>query len=482
MRDYRADLETIFMSAVEYADPERLVREKVVAVGGSLFVDSNSFFPYKKVYMFAIGKAASAMARGLISVVEIDRGVVVSNKLDDFPSHIKCIKAGHPIPDEGSIDGAKACVELAAEADEDTLCVFLISGGGSAMVCSPAFGITVEEKVRTFELLSRAGADIEDINTVRRHISNVKGGRLYEMAKPATVVTLAISDVLSNAGNAVASGPTYYDETTWGDVYYVVKLHRVYENLPPTVQRVIMDGLDGNLPETCKDDFSSFHYFNIGSNISGMFQAADRATSMGYAAKIFGGQFECDVKEAAEAMAKEALEQRYFDSDEPKPVCLIFGGEVTVKVQGDGKGGRCQQLALEYLLQERTYNSYCLCASTDGMDGDTDAAGAYVDGHEDINKAAKYAENNDAYNFFESTGGLFKTGLTGTNINDIYLVIIPETELACLLSMRESERECIGDCLCGNYPARERGMGDSRGSYPPEQSCFGTSDKNRSDK
>jgi glycerate-2-kinase len=482
MRDYRADLKDIFMAAVDYADPEKLVREKVVSIGNSLFMDSNSIFSYRKLYMFALGKAASAMAKGLMSVVEIDKGVVVSNVVDNFPSNIKTVKAGHPYPDDGSIAGAQECMRLAAEADEETLSVFLVSGGGSAMVCSPAFGITLEEKIRTFDLLMKSGANIEEINIVRRHISNVKGGKLAEMAKPSTVVTLAMSDVLSNAGNAIASGPTYHDETTWGDVLYVTKKYRILEKLPATVQRVIHDGFEGNLPDTSKESWDRFNYFNIGSNISGMFKAADKAIALGYDTKIYGQQFTCGVKEAAEVIVTQAMEQRYIEEcEEMKPVCLVFGGEVSIPSEDKPENGRCMRLAIEYLLKTRVYASFGLFASTDGMDGDTDAAGAYVSGDEDLEKAAEYLEKNDLYGLFEKYKGLFKTGLTGTNINDIYLIIIPVDELACLLSLKEAASAYIGSDAWGRNQDREYGTGGTQESCLPEQKRCGNQDKNRND-
>ncbi len=164
--------------------------------------------PPEKIYMFAFGKAACGMARGFLSVCQVDKGIVASNAIPScqFPENIEVIKAGHPLPDEGSLRAAERMLALASEADEDTLCVFLVSGGGSAILCSPAFGISLDEKMQTFDLLIKSGADIEEINTVRRHISGIKGGRLADMAKPAKCVTLAISDVLSGARSAIASG------------------------------------------------------------------------------------------------------------------------------------------------------------------------------------------------------------------------------------------------------------------------------------
>ncbi|PLX68050.1 MAG: hypothetical protein C0603_08030 [Denitrovibrio sp.] len=237
MKDYRADLRDIFTAAVEYADPERLVREAVM---------DNPDFEYtpEKIYMFAFGKAACGMARGFLSVCQVDKGIVVSNEspVCQFPENIEVIKAGHPLPNEGSVVAAEKMLSLASQADEETLCVFLVSGGGSAILCSPAFGISLDEKMKTFDILIKSGADIEEINTVRRHISSIKGGRLAEMASPAKSVTLAISDVLSGARNAIASGATYYDETTWSDAIEVIERYQLKDKLPKKVIDVLISG------------------------------------------------------------------------------------------------------------------------------------------------------------------------------------------------------------------------------------------------
>jgi len=427
MRDYRGDLHKIFFSAVDYANPEKLVRENISIVDGHIIVESELNFKPEKVYMFAFGKAACGMAKGLLSVCPVDRGVVASNTIEEFPRNIDVIKAGHPLPDVGSLRAAEAMLTLAAEADEETLCIFLVSGGGSAILCSPAFGITLEEKVKTFDLLIKSGADIEEINAVRRHISDVKGGRLAEAAAPAKCVTLAVSDVLSGAPNAIASGPTYPDSSTWANAAEVVERYRLMDKLPLKVAEVLKDGEAGRLPETLMARGADYHYITIGSNLEGMHMSAEKAAELGYKVRVLG-QLDCDVTDAAEMASSIVNETLFFESLD-QPVCMIFGGEVTVDVKGSGKGGRCQQFALEYLLLGKPTETYALFASTDGMDGDTDAAGAFADCFSEKEDGVKYAENNDAYNFFAKNNSLFKTGLTGTNINDLYIILIPESQI-----------------------------------------------------
>jgi len=434
MKDFRADLTDIFNAAVDYANPENLVRETAL--------DYPDFKTNpKKLYMFAFGKAASGMAKGFMSVHKVDKGIVASNTIDTFPENIKVIKAGHPLPDEGSLKAAEKMLALAKEADEDTLCVFLVSGGGSAILCSPAFGITLEDKMATFDLLIRSGADIEEINTVRRHISAVKGGRLAEAAKPAKCVTLAISDVLSGSKNAIASGATFCDHTTWAEALETVYRYALYEKLPPKVAQILTKGYEGELPETVKGTDDDYKYYIIGTNLDGVCRSAEMASRLGYSVRIYRS-LDCDVSEAAEIMASSVGENLYV-TDEKKPVCMIFGGEVTVRVKGDGKGGRCQQLAIEYHMKDKPAETYALCAATDGIDGNSDAAGAFVDDSLDREDAEIYALRNDAYNFFIKSDSLLKMGKTGTNINDVYIILIPKSEIQGQLQAVASARTYI---------------------------------------
>ena len=440
MKDYRADLERIFMSAVDYADAEHLVRNAVMNDGKCIMIDSEYLCDLRKVYMFALGKAASAMARGFMSVCDVEKGIVVSNKVEKFPENIEVIKAGHPLPDEGSVAGANAMKKLASEADEDTLCVFLVSGGGSAMLSAPAFGITLEDHVKTFDLLIRSGADIEDINIVRRHISEIKGGKLAEMAAPAMCVTLAISDVVAGSPETIASGPTFTDHTTWADTAEVIERYNLFKKLPERVAEVIRNGEAGLLPETVKKDRSSYRYHILASNLGGLERAADTANVLGYKVRMYG-QLDCSARAAAEVMAARAAENLINASD--VPVCMIFGGEVTVHVTGDGKGGRCQQLALEYLLLDKPSDTYVLCASTDGQDGNTDAAGAFADSSLSLEGAENAILTNDSYRFFDKNNSLLFTGKTGTNINDLYIVIIPQFESSGLLYAYEENNSFL---------------------------------------
>lgn len=439
MRDFRADLTDIFNAAVDYARAERLTRERVMVDGECVILDASYTCEPKKIYMFAFGKAACGMARGFMSVCNVTRGVVASNTIEEFPDNIEVIKASHPLPDEGSLYAAERMLALAKEADKSTLCVFLVSGGGSSILASPAFGITLADKMKTFDLFIKSGAEIEEINTVRRHLSNVKGGRLAQAAYPAKCVTLAISDVLSGSPSAIASGPTYYDSSTWADAYEVAARYNLLKKLPASVRDALEKGLYKELPDTVKGTPDAYSYYIIGSNYGGVAAAEERAQELGY--RVYrGGMLREDVTAAADIMASE-LGDRMFGTDK-KPLCIIYGGEVTVKVDGNGKGGRCQQLAIEYLIHDKPCETYTLCASTDGMDGPTDAAGAFVDDGLDKDEAEVFAVSNNAYAFFEKNGNLLKTGLTGTNINDLYIIIIPASEIKPLMRAFAAQNSC----------------------------------------
>jgi len=419
MRDFRADLTEIFDAAADFADPCQLVRTAVLADENSdeIIIKEKSY-SRKKVFLFAFGKAAFAMAQGFLSVCPVEKGVVASNSIGGLPENIACIKAGHPLPDSGSVLAGEKMLELAQEADSETLCVFLVSGGGSALLCSPADGLSLKDKMKVSDLLIKSGADIEEINTVRRQLSKIKGGRLAAAAKPARCVTLAVSDVLSGSPSAIASGPTAQGMTAASDALEVLAKYGLTGKLPESVINALHS-------DNCPDDTDFGEYHILAENTGGMYTAAAKALALGYRPNVYHAQLSCDVDDAAVYISSCIGENLSGNTHDSRPVCMVFGGEVTVKVTGEGKGGRCQHLALKYLMQKKPSGTFGLFASTDGMDGPTDAAGAFTDDDMDISEAPGYAEKFDSYNFFDKCGGLFKTGLTGTNINDLYIILIP---------------------------------------------------------
>jgi glycerate-2-kinase len=366
----------------------------------------------------------------------IDDGAIITSYghgVDHGLKKIRVREAGHPIPDENGIRGTEEIIRLAEAADERTLAVVLISGGGSALFVSPCDGISLAEKQEMTSLLLKAGADIREMNTVRKHLSRVKGGRLAEILHPATAFSLILSDVIGDHLDVIASGPTSPDPSTYGDALAVIKKYGLMELAPGAVVKLLADGANGVHPETPKEGspvFRKVEILIIGSNRLALEAARMKAEKLGFEAEIIGLEISGEAREAGRLIARRALAAKTGRVGGP-PLCLISGGETTVTVTGSGKGGRNMELALAFAMEvERTPGVTLLSAGTDGIDGPTDAAGAIVDGA--TAKAARghglnpenYLADNDSYNFFRKAGGLLVTGPTGTNVMDIQIAVI----------------------------------------------------------
>jgi len=348
---------------------------------------------------------------------------------------LKILEAGHPVPDENGLRGSEEIIRLLKSADEKTLVVCLVSGGGSALLVSPHEGITLAEKQLVTKLLLNAGADINELNTVRKHISNVKGGRLAEIAYPARIISLILSDVIGDRLDVIASGPTSPDMTTYSHALRVLEKYDLIGCTPKNILNVLKRGLDGLLPETPKAGntiFENVENIIIGSSRIALDAAKQKAEEMGFQTEILSSELTGEAKDIGKWLAEKAKEIKGSRIREVKwPRCLISGGETTVKVKGDGLGGRNMELALAFAMEIKGIDGITfLSAGTDGTDGPTDAAGAIVDGGT-VKKAKKlgldpeeYLNNNDSYNFFKKIDGLFITGPTGTNVMDIQIVVI----------------------------------------------------------
>jgi glycerate-2-kinase len=345
---------------------------------------------------------------------------------------VRFVAAGHPVPDIFSLAAAREILSVAECAGKGDLVVALVSGGGSAMLSSPAAEITMEEKAETFRLLLRSGADIASFNAVRKHLSEVKGGLLARAAQPATVWALLLSDVPGDDPSVIASGPFSPDPTTFGDAIGVLERYGIFYAVPSAVRRHLTEGAAGALPETPKPDDPAFLGTTsvlLGTNRTAMDAAAmDIARERNAAPTaivLLPGFLHGEARECARSFcarlrkAAEALSPGHA-------AVLIAGGETTVNVVGNGKGGRNQEFALAAAVELAGESAMAvLAAGTDGIDGPTDAAGAYVDGTT-IARASSlgldpsgHLENNDAYPFFESLGDLVVTGPTGTNVADL---------------------------------------------------------------
>jgi hydroxypyruvate reductase/glycerate 2-kinase len=319
------------------------------------------------------------------------------------------------------------------ELDKNSLVICLISGGGSALLVAPYRGISLADKQEVTGLLLKAGADICELNTVRKHISAVKGGRLAEAAQPAAIISLILSDVIGDRLDMIASGPTAPDKTTYSDAYNVIRKFRLEDSLPASVAEIIDKGMCGLVPETPKDDnliFQSVRNIIIGSNKIATDAAKKAAELLGYSATVISNEVSGEASIVAGELARKSIALKKALNSGDK-ACLIAGGETTVTVRGNGKGGRNTELALVFGMEIKGLPGITfLSAGTDGTDGATDAAGAVVDG-QTVAKAAEsgidaweHLKNNDSYTFFSKTGDLFITGPTGTNVMDLQIVLM----------------------------------------------------------
>jgi glycerate-2-kinase len=441
----------IFGAALREVAADRLVRRSVQRQGTKLSIQGRVFDlnSYERVFLIAIGKAAPFMADSLARILgsRLTEGIAVCSRAQKLSSSkITCLPAAHPLPDERSVRAARKIISLAQRAGSKDLVFVLISGGASAQVCLPRPPTTLAAKRWVTDALLKAGADIVELNTVRKHLSAVKGGRLAEAAYPAAVVNLVVSDVVGNDLESIASGPTYWDSTTYPDARRILKKYRLWNKSPASVRTVIEAGLSGRIPETLKKGdrvFRNVTTFVIGDNGTALRAAAGRAKALGFRTVILCAGDSGEAREAAREYASVAAEMARSERSRRVPLCLLAGGELTVTVKGKGRGGRNTEFALASLLEfmkrlpfrptkavPHAWNFLVASLGTDGRDGPTDAAGAWANANTALRAAKRglsaeeYLERNDSYSFFKKAGGLTFTGPTRTNVMDLRLFLL----------------------------------------------------------
>ena len=345
---------------------------------------------------------------------------------------VRIREASHPVPDAAGVEATGAIVELLEEATADDLVICLISGGGSALLTMPAEGISLTDMQQTTDALLRSGASINEINVVRKHMDRVKGGGLARLAAPAQVITLVLSDVVGNPLDAIASGPTVPDTSTWAEAGAVFDRYALWPLAPESVVERLRVGLEGRLPDTPKPGDPLFEHTQtvvVGSNLLACLAAASAGEQMGLNAQVLTTYVEGEAREVGRVLAGLLREVDASGHPLARPCLIVAGGETTVTVRGQGAGGRNQELALAAAFGLRGVRDVLLASiGTDGNDGPTDAAGAFVDGST-LERAATlglnphdHLANNDSYHFFDRLGDLIRTGPTNTNVNDLYLL------------------------------------------------------------
>jgi hydroxypyruvate reductase len=429
----------ILYAALAAVNPVEAVKRFVSLEDSSLRVGRRSYDLRRcqRIIVVGAGKASAAMAQGLEEVLgdRIATGLVNVKYGHSAPTRIVAVQeAGHPIPDENGLLGAQRIRQMVDGAGGDDLVICLLSGGGSALLALPAPEVTLEDKQGLTELLLRCGATINEINTVRKHLSCLKGGNLARLACPAQVVSLVLSDVVGSPLDVIASGPTVPDPSTFGDAWQVLERYGLTSTAPASVVKRLSRGRQGLIPDTPKPGdlaFARVQNLIIGSSETAAAAAEKKAQELGFNTLLLSTYVEGEAREVARVLAGLAKEVYFHHRPLARPACLIASGETTVTVKGDGLGGRNQELALAAAIAlEGLVDVTVLSAATDGSDGPTDAAGAIVDGST-VERArarglnpADHLARNDSYRFFQALEEQLVTGPTRTNVNDLYLALI----------------------------------------------------------
>lgn len=429
----------IFDAAVRAVDPAEAIRRHVVRNGARLTIGRERVDLTRagQIVVVGLGKAGAPMAAAVEEILgdRISRGVVVTKYGHAQPTQvIRIHEAGHPVPDDAGIAGAQAVLDHVTGLGPDDVVLVLISGGGSALTPAPVDGITLGEKQALTKALLACGADIREMNTLRKHISRIKGGQLARAAAPARVFTLILSDIVGDPLDAIASGPTVPDPRTYADALAILDKYGIRRDVPASIRAHLEAGAAGKVPETPKPDdplFRRVASVMVASNIQALEAAQAEAKRLGFRTMILSSFVEGETREIARMHAALALEVRASGHPLRPPACLITGGETTVTLKGTGKGGRNQEFALAAALDiAGVPDVVILSAGTDGTDGPTDAAGAVADGDTVARAHAAglapraVLDGNDAYPFFERLGDLVITGPTRTNVMDVRLVLV----------------------------------------------------------
>jgi hydroxypyruvate reductase len=437
--DLRHDLHTIFQAALGAVDPGEAIRTHVRREGDLLHVADRPYdlHRYDAVDVIGVGKAGAVMALAVEALLGDrlrDGHVIVKYGHGGPAKRVTLHEAGHPIPDEAGVQATRRLIDFVNGRGPRELLICLISGGGSALSPAPVEGVTLAEKQEMTRLLLACGATIHEINALRKHISRIKGGQLARLAAPATLVTLVLSDVVGDSLDVIASGPTVPDASTFADCLEILRKYHLLGQIPGAIRRHLEAGLSGAIPETPKPGDAAFTHTQtliIGRNLQALEAASRQAAALGYRPLILSSAVEGETREVAKVHAAIAKEVLASGHPLAAPACLLSGGETTVTLHGQGKGGRNQEFALAAALEIRGVPGIAvLSGGTDGTDGPTDAAGALADWAtwtraERLGLQPRLSlEQNDAYPFFERLGDLLITGPTQTNVMDVRVLLV----------------------------------------------------------
>ncbi len=436
--DFRDKAEHIFLAGIRGVLPGKIISDLVSLRGSLLKIGDLSYDleRFSNLYVLGAGKASAALGHYLENILgsRITGGQIVT-KYGYFCKlrRIRVTEAGHPVPDENSFSATEEILRIADNAAENDLVICIWSGGGSSLLSDHPDSSSQQELMFFNDMLVRCGAGIGEINIVRKHLSKVKGGQLSRHIWPASCVTIYLSDVIGDPPDVVASGPTSPDNSTFDNALQVIEKYGLKNDVPASLLGFIYEGAQGIHPDTPKpgdQDFSRSAMVLAGNNMKALQAASVEAAEMGFSSFIVTAGLSGDTDQACSYII-DAINGYRTSTDIRKPICLLFGGETTVRVSGEGKGGRNQHLALATAMKLQDISGITfLSAGTDGNDGNTEMAGAVVDS-ETIHDAlsmnvypVRYLQEFDSYNFFKTVGGHVHTGPTMTNVMDIIIAII----------------------------------------------------------
>lgn len=427
----RKDALAIFKAALAAADPVEAIKRHVHVDGARLTAGKRRYDldRFEDIWVVGAGKASAAMA----SAVERLLGKRISGGTANVKyGHLARVKriglneCGHPVPDEAGVRGAQRIAEVASAAGERDLVICVISGGASALMPAPAAPVTLAEKQVATKLLLASGANIHEINAVRKHISALKGGQLARLCAPATVLSLMLSDVIGDDLDVIGSGPTAPDSSTFDQAIGILKKYGILDRVPEAVRERLQAGAE-ETPKAGDPVFDRVQNLIVGSNQLAVNAAAAKARESGYRPLVLSTRIQGETRDVARMHAAIALEAAESGNPVKRPACIISGGETTVTIRGDGLGGRNQEFVLAAAIDLAGHDHVVvLSGGTDGTDGPTDAAGAIADGATVTRapNAQDFLDRNDSYHYFEPLGDLIKTGPTNTNVMDVRLLLI----------------------------------------------------------
>jgi glycerate 2-kinase len=437
----RKDIRKIFDAGLKAADPKGVVYRAVrLSANDKLQVGEHYYDleQFERIRVVGTGKAAAPMAAAIEDILgsRLSEGFISTKYGHGLPlKRVAVTEAGHPVPDEAGLAASRHIINLLEKSDESDLIICLISGGGSALMPLPVDDISLIDKQKTTQILLACGATIHEINTIRKHISGIKGGKLARAAFPGTLITLILSDVIGDNLDVIASGPTVPDRSTFADCMEILEKYNITDEIPPNVIEYLKGGTRGIKPETPKPKdkiFDKSDVLIIGSSSLSIDAARDEGIALGYNTLILSSFIEGETRDVAKVHA--AIIKEILKSGNPvsRPACIISGGETTVTIHGNGLGGRNMEFALAAAIEIEGLDGVCiLSGGTDGTDGPTDAAGAIADGTTVQRgglargcNALEFLNNNDSYNFFKVIEDLLMTGPTMTNVMDLRILLV----------------------------------------------------------